>query len=195
MFFPTAQNRFWTQFWCLLVLCHFLFHLLHTGKTFSFEGCFVFLFFIWVNKNSHSGWDQVNREGGGTGVMPLLVRNCWTLSEVWAGVLINHPSWNGQMCWKSLQKKKNSLKPKADFHNNASWYTDSDGFLEHSRSGWGSLYYKGPTFQKIILFLEGTPFIWLKDWDFGPLIISLTWIGGLETEFNHVAIIQSILPQ
>ena len=35
-------------------------------------------------------------------------------------------------------------------HNNAIWYTDLDGFLEHSPSG-GSLYYKGPPLQMIIL--------------------------------------------
>ena len=33
--------------------------------------------------------------------------------------------------------------------NNTSWYTDSNGFLKHSRSG-GSLYYKGPSLQKVI---------------------------------------------
>ena len=48
----------------------------------------------------------------------------------------------------SLQKK-NSLKPNAASHNNAGWYTDTDGLLEHSPSG-GSLYYKGPALQKII---------------------------------------------
>ena len=49
---------------------------------------------------------------------------------------------------ESLQK--NSLTPNADCHNNAIWYTDTDGFLEHSPSG-GNLYYKGPTLQKVIL--------------------------------------------
>ena len=41
--------------------------------------------------------------GWGMGVMPFLVKNCWTLSIVWAGALVNHPSWNGQML--SPQKK------------------------------------------------------------------------------------------
>ena len=45
--------------------------------------------------------------------------------------------------------KKNSLKLNTATHNNASWYTDLDGFLEHSPSK-GSLYYKGPALQKII---------------------------------------------
>ena len=49
----------------------------------------------------------------------------------------------------SLKKKKMSLKPNAASHYNTSWYTDTDGFLEHLPSG-ESLYYKGPTLQKII---------------------------------------------
>ena len=32
---------------------------------------------------------------------------------------------------KSVVLKKNSLKPNAASHNKASWYTDTDGFLEH----------------------------------------------------------------
>ena len=31
--------------------------------------------------------------------------------------------------------QKSSLMPNAASHNNASWYTDTDGFLEHSLSG------------------------------------------------------------
>ena len=80
--------------------------------------------------------------------LPFLVKNCWTLRAVWAGQLVNPPSWYRQTCWKSLQK--NSLTPNAASHNNASWCTDTDGLLEHSPSE-GSLYYKGPTLQKIIL--------------------------------------------
>ena len=42
-----------------------------------------------------------------------------------------------------LSLQKNSLKPtNAASHNNTSWYTDTDGVLEHSPSG-GSLYYRG----------------------------------------------------
>ena len=48
--------------------------------------------------------------------------------------------------------KKNSLKQNAVSHNNASWNSDTNGFPEHSPSR-GSLYYKGPAFQKIILGL------------------------------------------
>ena len=49
-----------------------------------------------------------------------------------------------------LSLQKNSLKPNAASHNNTSWYTDTDGFLEHSPSR-RSLYYKGSILQKIIL--------------------------------------------
>ena len=51
--------------------------------------------------------------------------------------------------------KTNSLKPSTASHNSASWYTDTDGFLEHSPSK-ESLYYKGSALQKIIL---GAPLI------------------------------------
>ena len=52
--------------------------------------------------------------------------------------------------------KKNSPKPNTASHNNSSWYTDTDGFLEHSPSE-GVLYYKGPALQKIILDFLGPP--------------------------------------
>ena len=52
--------------------------------------------------------------------------------------------------------KKNSLKLNVVSHN-TSWRTDTDGLLEHSSSD-GSLYCKGPAFQKIILVLLGPPF-------------------------------------
>ena len=103
-------------------------------------------------------WGKIRWMGGwGIGVLPF-VKNCWTLSTVWAGVLVYHPSWNGQTRCKSLPK--NSLKPNTASHNNASWYIDTDGFLEHSPSR-GSLYYKGPTLQKIIpVFWGGSPLVY-----------------------------------
>ena len=54
--------------------------------------------------------------------------------------------------------KKKLMKPNAASHNNASWYTDTDGFLEHSPS-MGNLYYKRPALQKIIPVFYGLPFI------------------------------------
>ena len=56
---------------------------------------------------------------------------------------------------ESLQKKKKSLKPNAASHRTASWCTDADGFLGHSPLR-GSLSYKGPTLQKIILGFVGS---------------------------------------
>ena len=60
------------------------------------------------------------------------------------------------MKWANMLKEssKNSLKPNTASHTNASWYTDTDVFLEYSPSG-GSLYYKGPTLHKIIPILLG----------------------------------------
>ena len=50
-----------------------------------------------------------------------------------------------------LSLQKSSLKLSAASHNTTNWYTDTDGFLGHLPC-WGSLYYKGPALQKIILF-------------------------------------------
>ena len=59
------------------------------------------------------------------------------------------------MKWANASSlQKNSLKLNAASHNNARWATDTDGFLVHSRSG-GSLDYKVPALQKIILFIGG----------------------------------------
>ena len=61
------------------------------------------------------------------------------------------------MKWaNTLNFQKNSRKPNAASHNNTSWYTDTDGFLEHSLCK-GSLYYKGPALQKRIPFFGGSP--------------------------------------
>ena len=56
--------------------------------------------------------------------------------------------------FESLQKY--SLKLNTAAHNTASWSTDTDGYLEHLPSR-GSLYYKGPALQKIILGSLGPP--------------------------------------
>ena len=105
-------------------------------------------------KQSHSGWDRgIGRVvHGAHAVFGQKLLN--TQRVVWAGALINQPSWNGQTHWKSLQKY--SLKPNTASHDNASWCTDTDGFLEHSPSR-GSLYYKGPALQKKIPLSGGTP--------------------------------------
>ena len=134
--FSTAQNSFWTHLILMPFSAKPVWGLFSSGET----------------KLSLWGSDQVNRAVGAQGSCCF-----WSKPDecsVWCkqvGALVNHPAWNGQMCWKSLQKKKNSLKLTVASHNNASWYADTDGFLEHSPSG-GSLYNKGPTLQKINLF-------------------------------------------
>ena len=130
--FFTAQNSFWIhRFWCHLVFLLFFVSPLPHRQNVS-----LWWLFSSGGERGHSGktrWiGRVRHRGHAT-----LVKNCWTLSAMWAD--INHPSWNGQTCWKSLQKK-NSLKPNAASHNNTSWHADTDEFLEYSPSG-GSLYY------------------------------------------------------
>ena len=120
------------DFWCF---CHLLFHLFHISKRFL-------SFFIWENKKKTVVLGEIRWTGRlGNGGHAVFGQKCWTCSVVWAGALVNHPSWNGQVWWKSLQK--NSLKLNTACHSNATWYTDMDGFLEHSPSR-ESLYRKGP---------------------------------------------------
>ena len=89
------------------------------------------------------------------GVMSFLVKNCWTLSTVWAGVLINHIMKQvNELKESSKKKKKKIAEAELSLLNNTSWFTPRGGFLEHSPSR-GSLYYKGTALQKIILFLGG----------------------------------------
>ena len=113
----TAQSSFWTHRFFMLFSASAVFRFIpsSTAKHFPLRP-----FFIWENKKVILG--EIRWIGGqGTGVMPFLVKNCWTLSMVWAGVLLNHPSWNGQMHWKSLQI--NSLKPNTASHNTSrDWY-------------------------------------------------------------------------
>ena len=75
----------------------------------------------------------------GHGVIPFLVKNHWPFSLVLS-----------IMRWTNLLKEylKKFSEANAASHN-TSWCTDTDGFPEHSPSG--SLHYKGPTVQKIIL--------------------------------------------
>ena len=110
-------------------------------------------FFIQETKKSHSEWDQVNREGGVWGSCCSWSKTAELLSVVWAGALVNHPSWNGQMLKEP--SKKNSLKLNSASHN-TSWYTDTDGFPEYSLNR-ESLYYKWPAPEKIILLFGGFP--------------------------------------
>ena len=103
MFFSTAQNSFWTHwFWCLLGLLLFFVSLFYISKMFSFED-----FFHPGKQKSCSGWDWVNREGGSMGVMPFLVKNCWTFSV------------GGYTCKSPIMKWANALKVFKKIHR--SW--------------------------------------------------------------------------
>ena len=98
-FFPRSfiQNHFWThQFWCFLVLLLFLVSPLPHWQNISL--CGLFPYGETNNKKSHLG---ILGELGGWGIRVklFLVKICWTLSTVWAGALVNHLSWNGQMHW------------------------------------------------------------------------------------------------
>ena len=98
----------------------------------------------------------MNREDGA-----LASCHCFgqKLPNIQCGV-VRHMRKSPSMKWANVLKessKENSLKLNGASHNNTKWYTDTDGFLEHSPSG-GSLYYKGPALQKIIPgFFGGGP--------------------------------------
>ena len=149
--FSTAQSSFWTcQFWCLLVLLPFFVSPFPHQQNVSLWGLFH------PGKQKKGTWGRIGWIGrvGHRGQAGLSQKLLNAPHAVRAGALVNHPSWNGQMCCKILQK--NSLKLNAASHNNASWYTNTDGLLEHSPSR-ASLYYKGPAFQKVLLFFWGPP--------------------------------------
>ena len=140
--FSTAQNSFWTHwFWSLLVLLPF--HLFHLGKMFPFED----IFHLGKKTNKKVTWGKIGwieRVGPKGHVVlgqkllntQLSVGRCAHKSPIM--------KW-GNTLKESL--KKNSLKLNVASHNNASWYTDTDGFLEHLLSG-RSLYYKGITLHR-----------------------------------------------
>ena len=70
------------------------------------------------------------------GVIPFLVKTAE--HSVWCGqvhALVTHHAMGQHV---ERISKKNSLKPNVASHNNASWYTDTDRFLEHSPSGGSS---------------------------------------------------------
>ena len=86
--------------------------------------------------------------------------------------------------------KENSLKLKAASHNNASWHTDTGGFLELTQLG--SLYYKGPALQKIILGFGGSPLIYTVSF-----IVTISCLCGILVTINVLILthyyLQSIL--
>ena len=102
VFFSTAPNSFWTRrFWCLLVRLPFFVSSLPRWQNVYLGGHFSPR--RTTNKKVTRG--EIRCIGTvGHGVVLILVKHCSTPGAVWAGALINHPSWNGQTQWKSLQK-------------------------------------------------------------------------------------------
>ena len=88
------------------------------------------------------------------GVMPFLVKSCRTLSV--GRYTRKSPIMKWENAWKVF--KTNSLKPLTASHNNASWYTDADGFLEHSPRGGGKPVLQGarPSKDKSGFILDST---------------------------------------
>ena len=91
-----------SSIWCLIVLLPLVVSLLPHWQNISPWGLFSSR--KTNKKKVAQGEIRWIRRLGHGGVMTFLVKNCWILSAVWAGVLINHPSWNEQTCWKSIQK-------------------------------------------------------------------------------------------
>ena len=150
-FLHLGKHSFWThQFWCLVgLLLIFVLPLPHQQNISLWR-----LFFIWGNKKKLLGMRSGEWQGWVQG-------SCHFWSKT-----AEHSAQNGQLhLYITLHKmdkfiervfKKNSLKLKAASHTNASWSTDTEGILEHSRRG-GNLYYKGAGLQKIILGFLGVP--------------------------------------
>ena len=147
--FPTPQNGFWTHwFWCFLVLLLFFFVCLIVCFTSSTSAKHFPLRTFFSSEETKHTQKMLLRarsdewEGQGLGFMLFLVNTCWTLSTQWAGVFINHPSWNGQTRWKSIKKRNHWSQTQP--LTTTPYGTDTDGFLEYLPSR-GSLYYKKPT--------------------------------------------------
>ena len=131
--------------------CCFLFHLFHIGKTFPFKD------FLHPGKQTNKKvpwckirWLEKVEPGGQADIGQKLLSTHWDVDR--------YARISPIMEWANVLKvfKKISLKPNATSLNTTSWYTDTDGFLEHSHRG-GSLYYKGPALQKIIPMLGRFP--------------------------------------
>ena len=142
-FFFLCSNQFWTcQFWCLLVLLLFFVSSLPHQQNVSLWGHFssgetkrkvACSEIRWIGRVGHGGYVIFGQK--------LLNTQC----SMSGCTLKSHAL--------KQSSTKNSLKPSTASHHNASWYTDTGGFLEHSTGG--SLYYKGPALQKIISILGG----------------------------------------
>ena len=97
----------------LLILMPAIFLFVYLTSSMSLKRFPLRTFFIWGNKKNLFRVNQVNREGEAQGSCHFWSKTAQHRA-VWAGVLVNHQfmSWNGQMPWECLQKKK-SLKSNA----------------------------------------------------------------------------------
>ena len=98
------------------------------------------------------------------------------------------------MKWANTLKESSKgkfIEAEPASHNNTSWYTDTDGFLEHSPNG-GSLDYKGLALQKIILGFGGSPLIYTVSF-----IVTISCLCGILVTINVLILthyyLQSIL--
>ena len=124
-FFPLLS--FWTcQFWCFSVLLLCSVSLLPHQQNVSLWGLFhqggkeekVVQGQIW--------WIRRVRHGGHA---ILGQKQLNTQCRVWAGALVNHPPWNGQMCWvfkKKFTETKHSLSQQCQL---VLWYKWVPGIL------------------------------------------------------------------
>ena len=157
--FSTAQNSFWTcQFWCLLVLLPFFVSPLPHRQNVSLWG----LFLRRETKKS-LGMRSGEWEGRNMDIMPFLVKKCWTLSAMWAGALVNHPSWNGQTCWKSLEKFTEATCSQSQQCQLVHWYR----WVPRTFSYWGEPIIQGTRTPKDNSGFWGSPLY--------VLLITVSW--------------------
>ena len=106
--FPHCSKQFLNS----LILIPFSAYALFCFTSSALAKCFLLRTFVHSyreisKKKCHLEWQQVNREG-----RARVLCSFWSKtakhSAVWAGALINHPSWDGKTRRRSLQK--NSLK-------------------------------------------------------------------------------------
>ena len=169
--FSTAQNSFWTcWFWCLLVLLLFFVSPLPYQQNSFLWG----LFSSMATKNKVTwgeiGWIGRVRHGG---------------HAIFGQKVVSSQCGMGRCVHKSpIVKWSNVLRESSkNFHwsqmqplttTPAGTLIQLSGFLEHSPSR-GSLYYMGPTFQKIILVLGGHFVYSVSSWLWQFPRLSLVW--------------------
>ena len=103
-FFSHCSQQFWSSsilvpFSASAVLFVCLFHFFHRGETFPFED------FFHPGKQKKVTRGEIGWLGRvGLGSHTVFGQKLLNTQCCGAGVRVNHLSWNGKMCWKSLQK-------------------------------------------------------------------------------------------